>query len=748
MKSITHRMAMGVALVVHVATADELKASTPPEIVQWNESVVADLGRGFNPYQPATFGVLRPPIADLGNPVTSGVSGGGITSYFVRSKEDIVRYLDINLAASVNSIAYDGDIRLRFTDSYSSSEDTVTLLTKARRNFGQVIRPTLGMTDSFRSEVLLMQKSLTGQSLYAAISNKFGGHYISGYRHSAQLSILYKFKFSSKWYADEFSSTLNVESPFVDINAAVRRAFSGSSSGISIEYNLENFGRGAPPTLWPTNVIRSPEDFLEFGKRVEEYWAGLTESDGVPTEYFAEPIGNIPGFSELVNAYSPTNQIPGPYEQFLNVHGKLKRWQNTLRFWSGSDDRMSWMNAEGRAMTRSLELDCDRELKALQRRARDHFELGLPLVVNDATLALEQNFDRIPRPRFGNLVSSDFCGSTTICGYILCGHKDFVPLRPFSSLSVLVNDATVYASTIYTMNEWESIVSGPFNGCNVLVEWGRGTIGTHLWQELRDADCQVLIYMIGDLRNQGWGPLENVSLALKDNAGNVVTSVPILNTDRPRCTTFDGQIMDADIALIDAARDTVGFFDSRLSSKLIVTNSGPRGVYGVYANIPIPFGMSLLSMFGSQGELVLTNGSPVIDERGVLFHIGSIGFRGASDININLVPHSTGTLTTKLAMATGVGVGLVDTNLRNNSVALGPVSVTTASLTAIPISQGVGLTWESVTGRLFLERSSSLEDDSSWGAVSEDVQVQGDIRHLQLPVTSAMEFFRLQNRSN
>jgi len=187
------------------------------------------------------------------------------------------------------------------------------------------------------------------------------------------------------------------------------------------EFHLDTLGRGAPPALWHTNIINSPSEFLQFGQRVEDYWRSLTETNGVPTDYIAEPIENLPGFAALVDGYSPSTLFNTSYERFMTVHGKLKSWHQTLLYWASDARHMSWMNAVGQTMVRALERDAFRELNALEAKARDHFERGTPLVVEDTTLNFLQNFDRIPRPTI-NIVRNVFLPANN---HLLIGYVNF-----------------------------------------------------------------------------------------------------------------------------------------------------------------------------------------------------------------------------------------------------------------------------------------------------------------------------------
>jgi hypothetical protein len=719
------------------------------ELVPWYPALVTDPGRGFSPHSPSTFDRPRPFVAELDAATSTGAAGGSLDAYFVQSKEDIAKYLGINLDASVHALAYNGDLSLGLTDSFNYSEDTLSFLVRGRRDFGQLTGRARGMTAEFANEVRFLRQTLRGTDLYLAITNRFGTHFISGYRSSARFAVLYSFKFASRAQARTFRSRFSGGSGSVDLSGAVDSVFSENKSKVSIEFHLETLLRGTPPSLWPTNVIRSPEEFHSFTQGVESYWRSLVEADGVPTDYIAEPIENLPGMLELLDGFRPSPFPSASYERFLLVHGRLGAWHRSLLDWSTDARGMNWMNLVGQTLVRSLERDAFRELASMEARAREHFELGTPLVVEDSTLNFLSNLDRIPRPKFGVIRSSSgFFASPSgggnfraVACFINCGAKALTVDHPFRVAALQVSDADHGTEVdAVPISDFENFVRQGWSSGNAsLVD---AIFQSSAWRSVLDdsSECRILGFFVLVPANGDEGLW---SVVVKDGADRVVDAFNVLDTPSAPCSASGTTSMETDLALQVVGPSAVSAVDTRVSYLLSITNNGRLASYGTVVKLPVPEGMQALSVQGTQGQAVTTDSRIEVVGGSARFLLGPLAYGRGATVRWELSPLRAGTLHADAPAVLVAGEGLTDLVASNNVALLPSVTAVPPALEILRAGSAVELRWVSETGRLVVEAAETgLE--SSWKLINVPGG-NGPMRHVLMPAVAQRQFFRLRD---
>ena len=240
------------------------------------------------------------------------------------------------------------------------------------------------------------------------------------------------------------------------------------------------------------------------------------------------------------------------------------------------------------------------------------------------------------------------------------------------------------------------------------------------------------------------GEPSEYSFAVKDAAGYVVESVKQTALNSSACLASLGAALEVDL-LVGRTASVQATVDAYTTCEYAVSNTGSGAVFGTLAILPIPSGMEVLAVRGSQGFGTVTNGQ-------VFYEVGPLAYGSAATVKLDLVPTRTGVLTAATPAIVTVGDGLIDVNPTNNSVMLAPLLVFPPVLAGTAVrSNGtnyVELAWRSDTGRLVPQSVPRLTGPVSWTTVTNGIGSVGGQKTVRIPASDAAKFFRLRGSTN
>lgn len=698
---------------------------------------------------------LKPPVAalDFAQPETyAGDGSAQFSVHFSQHKLDLTKHFALNASLSVKSMAFTGRANFSYVDNTRYSGNNLNFAFVCTRDYGTTTYTNASVGPQFSEEVNLFRQTnhLSGPALYGAISNRFGTHYIKGHRSVGKVVVIYTFHFDSTTTTRDLTTSLDARYrggvTTVNFHTDVRSFFEQTASRVSMTYQFYSSDPGRP-LLFSTNAITSYADFLAFSDAVVTYCnTQMTPAGGERSEFVVDRIENLRGYCALAGNCIPAPLPGADYDRWMDAYGQLARWDDTLTGWAIDPRRMSWMNTNGQRLVLGMRRDVSNYRRTLEVTARRHFDAGEPLVVPDEIFNYFANFSRIPLPAIsGGPGGGDPIPSNSgRIGWINCGPKELVKETPFNYISTFLDGLSAnaitpvfYSSGAFASNMNYRATAEP-NGA-WLQSITQQFLNSPIWTQLQDAQQHCKIGFFLDIVGSGVNA-DRFSWVLLDDAGGAAESVPYRTPNNSLCSVIN-EALDLKLRAEVLPASAI---DSRATFVVSVTNNGFSPAYGTLAALPIPAGMQVLAVSGSQGQPVTTNGVLVVSNDVVLYQIGPLGYGSAATIWLDLVPLRTGVLTAAMPATVTVGDGLTDSDLSNNSVLPAPLTVVGPRLLAVRTPRHIELSWTSETGRLNLESASPLSTLPAWLGLTNAPLTLGSTRTLHLPTTAASKFFRLR----
>jgi hypothetical protein len=724
-------------------------------LVGWHPDFVASIGRGLDLKNPD---VIKPSAAtiELGQPTLySGTGGADINVYFSQHQLDLTKHFALNVSLSAKYSAYSGNVKFGYVDDTTYSGNTLNFVFECNRDFGTTVFDNATLAPQFVADVNFLKQALEGEALGRAVEDRFGTHFITGYKSAAKVVIIYTFTFESQTTARSLTASLDAKYNG-GVNSAtfhtdVTSLFNQNDSRVTLNYRFYSSDPIQLPDFPLAAAISNLTQFIEFAGKVEGYCKNMDPVRGKRTAYVVEEIKNLPGYLALMAGYNPNNQFNTDYDRFMSAYGTLKRWDELLTSWTIDNRRMSWMNTNGQRMVLAMRSDVSNYRRSLEAMAKLHFETGTPLQVTDDVFNYFANFNRIPLPQI-NIVATRVENSSS-CGHVLyvMGMVDYGDLtltrsNAFTSLIGLrdgiensQSDQIGCCTTLhYSPDEFEALVRPRLAECAGPVAFHNEFFDSPIWSGLRQLALQRRLGFF-DLYF-GLNVSDNWHVGIKDGTQEYID----LANASSKSTSLPGSSIQAfsetEMSIASVAEPSLAFFDASVVYSYTITNDGPGSVYGIEYSMPVPEGMQALTTSGSQGQGTITNGT-------IRFEVGPMACGALATVNVRMVPLRTG-MVGGPAVSITPGVGLTDPAIANNIIRTAPLSVTAPVLEVRKRAGYVDLTWVSDTGRLVPQSTVGLTDMPTWMTLPNGITAVDGRKTLRVPATSATKFFRLSGISD
>lgn len=662
--------------------------------VRYHDSIHTEVGRGINLARPDL--ILEPAaLVEAGHSNT--VEGTEFQVYYVNDKSDIVKTMRLSAAASVHALAYEGNIGVDLADQFEASENTVNFFLNARRNFGDYLFNPGAVSPNLSNAVVLMKQTMQGPALFNAVSNRFGGYFVTGYRKTARIGVLYKFHFKSESTARSFRQSLGFSSGTFDIQEQFSQALSQSHSQVQIEFSVSTLNHGSPPKLWPTNTLTSLDDLSAFVQKAENYWNSLTETNAVPTDWIVEPLQHIPGFDQLLGA-SSSSQFNSQDETFLQLYAALQNSQQRLNGWLLVQNGANWLSADGRKFLFGLRNDIANALRNLDAKAKKHFEDGETLDVGGAFDNYAMLVEQLPLPTIHIVkrIGDAGCGAGDFMGVVKLGPKSLTATNGVQWLTKMDSVGNpildVWGPNVqinFDLNGFEQqIRNNLYTSCKPAQDTAMDLVNSTLWAEAKSASSNYWIGVFdAPFRANQWG--DHWILALEDGAGQIVESQTLDSSLQLNANGQGASSLKTDLAVTLTTIPTAATFDAKTNYEFTVGNKGAGFAYGVEAVFPVPSGMQALRATTPQGTFSITN-------QQLFFDIGPLAQASTVKLNVEVVPVGANLLLSETSAFIGrLGDGLIDTDNSNNSARFPGVSVNAPSLYFQKAGDGFDLSYVS-----------------------------------------------------
>ncbi len=745
MKNITV-FALSYTLLFH------LSQGTVAEEIGWHDQLTFIPGRGVEPRNPQR---LHPAVAQMDvNGFDS--SGGGesfISASFSQHQFDLVSRLNLNASYSVQSyLGGNGSFHMSFLDDRRYAQNTLNFVWEGTRKFGGKTFRIQALDLDFLARVNNLKQTLRGELLHNQIVQEYGSDFVTGWKKEAKVIVVYQFALTSS--AVTRSLELSYDASYgggpssVDLNTSIKALFQRNDTTVTLNYSFYSSSTNIPTAFPLVGKIENYDAFLAFSERVQDYFAHITEADAKPTAYVIEPIQNLPGYRNLVDVFSPANLDNADYNRFLKAYANLRRWSDLLDEMAIDERRMSWLNAVGKQQVLAIRKDVANYLRSLEEMARQHFETGATLHVPDEVFNYFVNFNRIPLPSISLMRNIPYFSAIGhfFIGKINCGPKLLVTETPFRAISGSRSDGaqlplpSSWASDIYySAQEFTNWLGGVLSAPAVDPDQRAAYyafLNSPQWgSAVQDAArCRVGFFVV-DLYSQD---LSKWSVSVRDAADGTVESTTVLSNNDAPCLDILEAAAEAEVAITVLSQPTVGAVDTKSSYEYVIINHGPGAAYGLKLSVPIPANLEVLSVTGSHGYSIVTNGQ-------ALFEVGPLSYGSVATAKLSLVPQRPGIIYGSPAHVT-VGEGLTDSQPQNDTAIPAPLTVNKPSLSIAQTTSYVELSWVSETGRLTLQSAPRLSASPTWESVTDSPSTQLSRRTVRIPITDTGRFFQLQGR--
>ncbi len=420
----------------------------------------------------------------------------------------------------------------------------------------------------------------------------------------------------------------------------------------------------------------------------------------------------------------------------------MKQWDQQLTAWTVDNRQMSWMNTNGQRLVFTMRKEISDCIKTLEDLAKSHFATGSPLEVPDEIFNYFANFNRLPLPALGSIAKQihadgDYCTAgdlSSVIGYVLCGDRALTREWPFLR-PILLRDGCDSGAwgVLYDISDWERVAPAWVDLCQNYQTLIRTSIGQPIFAALRSMtnDSRVLIFLVSAASISS--ELGRYSIAVKDNADNIVDSMPFITSRSPTPVSSLAASPQTDLSLSALACSAPTTLDCAAISEWGITNNGPGSAYGVTFSMPVPDGMFAKCVGGSQGHGVITNNT-------VQFAVGPLasgfsrnGPRPAVPLRIGLVGSASHCLRRRSD----------DPQRQRQAVSL-PPRRDPPTLFFTKGSDYVELSWVSETGHLLPQVGPQLGGSPAWSSLTNGIVADGSRKTLRVPLTASSQFFRLQ----
>lgn len=660
----------------------------------------------------------------------------GVDVAFTQHQLDVAKSLSLNLSVSVDSFVASGSVGVSSVDNRNYSQNVLNFTYNAKRDYGTTRFAATGYTANFFNDVMFWKTNngLSGEGLRRAIVQKYGTHYVSGFQSVIRVGVIYSFQYASQSIAQSFSASLSGNYDVVSFNSTVQRQLNSTDTTVTMSYHIDTSDPVTPPPVPTDGSITNYQQFLDFTGSLSNYVAGLPASRARVERWVLDPIENIPGYLQLVNDNNPLGSDNSDYSTFMTYYGQLQRWQNILSYLSLDPKHMSWLSGAGQSNVVQLRSDTTAYIQYLKGVAQQHFTNGTPLVVPDTIINYFANYSRIPLPTINTIIQSPNIlnnGTAYKLGYIMCGPKDLTRNKSFNALIYQRNGQDADIALLYTMDEWIQVFTAIPTPFPPRVD----ATNTTTWRSLAAlTNSQVLIFDAGI----GVGQEPNYKLVLKDDAGNITESISFSTINVGLSPQSYEASTNSALSFGVVSRAVASTLDAATVHEFAVTNNGPGAAHGVSVTLPVPAGLQVINVGGSQGFGNVTNGN-------VNYAVGPIASGHSARIRLTVAARTTNTLTTASLVSTGIGPFLNNTGT-NSTTPLPPITVQPPTLTHTRGNNFVELSWVSDTGLLNVERSSSIGKNPVWNSATNGVTMDKGVRKLRLPFDSNATFYRLRSQ--
>ncbi|MCX6924586.1 MAG: hypothetical protein NT154_15430 [Verrucomicrobia bacterium] len=715
--------------------------------IGWHPNVVTDVGRGLDWHNQA---VIKPVVVAMpaAIPPYNGTGSADLSASFAQHQFDLVNAFSMNMSASLESLAGNGNVGFSFVDNQNFTQNTLTFAFTATRNFGTTLLEPVSLAPDFVAYVNLKKQTLSGPALHNAIVQKYGTHFITGYSSAASIDVIYSFNFGSAYEAQSFGASISASyGGFLgsaDFQSTVQRAFQQTDTSTTINYRIHT---SDPINSFPvtSGTISSLADYTNLLNQLTTFANQMSPTNAQRAGWVTQPIEDAPGYLSLVG-YDSVGQFDTSYERFMQIYSQLKNWDKLLLSWTVDTRHMSWMNAAGQAQVQAVRADADSYLASLNQIALSYFSTGSTLEVPNNVLNYLSNLNNLPIPTIYVLagatmqvtVSNPNNVPTMVIGYIYFGSKSQTTDTPVGNV-VMVNDGLDNYLVPLTFDpdlfEQQTIAAvAPGDNTVGLRQWVTGTFSTPLWASLKaqSQTNRLAFFFEGAPNPSHW------TWVIRDNAGSTIDQLSLQSF---RSSGVLGPAVSGGMTSVSAniiSYPTNGTAGLGTAFVFSVTNAAQAPVYGTQIRLPLDTNrFEFLSATTSQGSVSYSNGI-------VAFNAGSLAPLGSATVNIMLVPLSLGQIVPAGTTSVLLGPGL--TNATSGGITLDPVSIISPTLNVAKVGSLVELQWQSATDRMKVETSAALGAGANWQPAQITSTSNGISFSAQMQATEQHRFYRLNIR--
>ena len=711
--------------------------------VGWHDQMYLQLGDGVDLKRQQE--PLSSPVIMGTNAVVLNTGGQSESVTFAQHTYDMIRSLSANGSVSLNSLVFNGSVGVSFFDQQSFDANDLTFVYTATRDFGDTIWQVADFTPDFKAVAANLRLAQLGEPMHAALTSRFGTHYVHGYQSAAVVSVAYSFHYDSASIRKQLSVQLNASynSGFdsASFSAFVSSFFGTTDTTKTMSYKFYS----SDPLQSPTNfdfstagIIQNMQQFTNLVARVESYYRKMDPARGKVTGYILDPIQTVPGYLPLLGGYVPTPADPADYNSFLQAYSALQVWKQRCDTWVLQRNTMSWLNAKGQQMVQGKRLDIANYLTAMKSIAHSHFTSGTALEVPSDIVNYLGTLDDIPLPEIYVMDSLDYGANHFILGRIYCGTLDLTTSSPFYTLSQLyynTNKAAAvsiyYSAADFENAQLKALPAGYPPHTHLIA-----LFGSSQWNSLTNlaATQDRTGFFVAE---QPTAQAPNWTIDLSDADGNTVDQMPFLSTRSGGTTLSMATAGGPGVSL--AITSTNGTDAAGLARRIAlqVTNETPVQAYGTAVSFKLADNFEFAGASGSQGYASF---DPLT--RIVSYSIGPLIAGASADVTLQLIPLRAGLAVPAGPALLTLGEGLTNTS-PNSTAAFVPIETAAPILNMAPIAGGIQLDWHSDTDRLRVEHTSALGPNASWSLASNTTITSAGHRFLTFPVTSNQNFFRL-----
>jgi hypothetical protein len=659
---------------------------------------------------------------------------------FAQHTYDMVKTLNINTSAAVQSEYGNYTLGISFFDGHKFDANDVRFVFTKTRNFGMTLYPPSGFSSNFWNQVAQYPK-LQGEALHSVLASTLGTHYVAGHESAAFISVIYTFHYASASTKQRFSLSTSYSYDSAAFSSFVSSFFASTNTSTTMSYEFYSTDPNQSPTnfnLGSTGNITSYQGFTNFLNQLEAYANAMNPSNAVITGYILNPIQTVPGYLSILGGYVPPPVEPADYSEFLQAFTALHVWQQRLEF----RGPMSWLNAKGQQVISNNVVDVNNYLSNMQSIAINHFTTGAPLDVPPDVVAYLANLSDLRLPEIYVMDTWQwFDGVTThhtVIGRVDCGIADLIAPIPFSSLSVTNGNSVATTPLDYDAWHFET---------NMLKTYSGGSRNTHLkalfsgeqWNCLTNSNPDVNGFFLVTERNN---VAADYSVAIYDPiTGAPVDQMPFLATRSGGCATPSQFASGVGVSVTSTPPPTNGVVGLAQPVTVQVANRSSLQVYGIKFSFALSNAFDFGGANGSQGYASFDAST-----RMVTYAVGPLSGGASARIDLQLIPLQAGVAVPGTPPVMGVASGLINST-PTTVVTFSPIASAQPIIALAPARSSILLDWWSDTDRLMIERSSALGSGVAWSPQTNGVIINGSHRFLTNPVSGQQGYFRLRSRA-